>query len=153
MNTLEFARARAPGRTGGFTLIELMVVVAVIGILAGIAWPSYQEYVRRSNRSAAQQLMLEISNRQQQYIVDARQYTATLGSGGLNIGSKDGWTCATNCTNSHYTLSAAVDNTATPPTFTLTATPSGGLQSGDGTLTLDSLGNKRRMVSGSDKGW
>lgn len=139
----------------GFTLIELMIVVAVIGILAGIAYPSYNNYAMRGRRSDAQQLMSEIGLKQGQYILDARAYTATPGSGGLNI-LRDGWTCgaspATTCTNNYYSIGIAVDNTATPPTYTITGTPSGS-QAGDGTLSLDSTGAKSRMVDSVDKGW
>ncbi len=135
----------------GFSLIELMIVVAVIGVLAGIAFPSYQSYMRRSNRADAQQLMMNIANREQQYIIDARQYTATIGAGGLNTGGS-GWTCAATCTNSKYTVAVTVDNTATPPSYSVTATPST-TQSADGTLTLDSVGNKQRLVSGVNQGW
>lgn len=142
-------------RAGGFSLIELMVVVAVIGILVGIAWPSYLSYVKRANRSQAQQLMLEITNREQQYIVDARQFTATIGSGGLNIGNKDGWTCTATCTNGKYTVSVTVDNAAAPPTYTITADPGSGVQQSDGVLTLDGTNAKTRKVggTGSDLGW
>lgn len=159
-NSGRFARSAAadharnrPCRIGGFSLIELMVAVAVVAILASIAWPSYQDYTRKGNRSNAQQLLLEISTKQAQYILDARTYSATIGSGGLNI-SRDGWTCATNCTNSYYTVSVTVDNTATPPTFTATGTPvSTSIQAADGTLNYTSTGTKTRMVSGTDKGW
>lgn len=143
-------------RAGGFSLIELMVVVAVIGILVGIAWPSYLNYVKRANRSQAQQLMLEIANREQQYIIDARAYTNTIGATGLNIGNKDGWTCTATCTNGKYTVSVAKDTpTATPPSFTVTADPGTGVQQSDGVLTLDSTNAKTRKVggTGSDLGW
>lgn len=140
-------------RTAGFSLIELMVAVVVVAILASIAWPSYQSYTRKGNRSAAQQILLEIATKQAQYILDARGYTATLGTGGLSV-SRDGWTCATNCTNTYYTVSVTVDNTATPPTFTATATPvSTSVQAADGTLNYTNLGTKTRMVSGTDQGW
>lgn len=144
-------------RHAGFTLIELMVVVAVIGILAGVAFPSYQQYVRKGNRSSAQQLMLEIASKQTQYILDAREYTAIMGTGGLNIGSRDGWTCTATatqpqCSNTKYTLAVTVDNTATPPTFSMTATAIAS-QIPDGNLTYNNLGAKTRMVSGTDQGW
>jgi type IV pilus assembly protein PilE len=146
-------RATRAGTAIGFTLIELMIVVAVITILGSIAYPSYMSYATRSKRSDAQQLMQEISLKEGQYILDARAYTGTLGSGGLNI-ARSGWTCTTNCTSPNYTISAAVDNTTTPFSYTITATPlSGSGQANDGTLTLTNTGTRQRMVSGVDKGW
>jgi type IV pilus assembly protein PilE len=149
------SRTRRP--EAGFTLIEVMVVVAIIGILAAVAFPSYQEYVRKGNRSGAQQLMMEIGSRQSQYILDARAYTDIIGTGGLNIPSRDGWTCsatatAPQCSNTKYEITVTVANTATPPTFAISAAPLGA-QSADGTLTYNSAGTKTRMVSGTDKGW
>lgn len=124
----------APGQPRGFTLIEVMIVVAIIGILSAIVYPSYQNYVMRAKRSAAQQFMLDISSREQQYLLDARSYTATLGSGGLNM------TVSTEV-SPYYTFAIAVDNTAAPPTFTITATAIGS-QVNDGNLTLNNLGQK-----------
>src|SRR3954466_9742246 len=129
-------RARQ-GYANGFTLIELMIVVAVISILGAIAYPSYIKYTARARRSDAQQLMQEISLKQGQYILDARSYTTTLGTAGLNI-NRQGWTCVTTCTNPYYTISAAMDMTATPPSYTITGTPiTGSVVETDGTLTLD----------------
>lgn len=138
-------------RAGGFTLIELMIVVAIMGALAALAVYSYDGYIKRGQRASAQQLMSNIASRQQQYLLDARQFTATIGSGGLGF-SADGYTCAATCTSNRYTIAVTVDNSATPPTFAITGTPAGS-QSDDGTLTLNSLGQKTRMVSGVDKGW
>ena len=137
----------------GFTLIELMIVVVVISVLASIAYPSYIKYTARARRSDAQQLMQEISLKQGQYILDARSYTTTLGSAGLNI-NRQGWTCVTSCTNPYYTISAAMDMTATPPSYTITGTPiSGSIVATDGTLTLDNTGARQRLVNSVNQGW
>ena len=117
----------------GVTLIELMVVVVVIGILAAIGYPSYQEYVIRANRSAAQQFMLSIANRQEQYLLDARTYTATIGTGGLGLTQPSE-------TTSRYDFSVTL-NPGPPPTYTIMATAKGP-QASDGNLTLDSTGTK-----------
>jgi len=117
----------------GFTLIELMMVVAVIAIIAAVGYPSYGSYVIRTNRSVAQQFMMNIANRQEQYLLDARAYTATIGSGGLNLAAPA--ELAT-----RYTFAVAID-AGPPPTYTITATAIGG-QATDGNLTLNSLGVK-----------
>lgn len=143
----------------GFSLIELMVALAIIGVLAAVGFPSYQQYTRKANRSSAQQLMLEIASKEAQYILDARQYTDVIGSGGLNIANRDSWTCTTTattpqCSNTYYQLSVTVDNTATPPTFSISAAPTTtGKQNLDGTLTYNSTGAKTRLVSNVDQGW
>jgi type IV pilus assembly protein PilE len=135
-------------RARGYTLIELLVTVAIVAILASIAIPSYGRYLMRGRRSDAQQLMTTISNREAQYLLDARAYTATLGSAGLNISGVDGWTCIASCTNGIYTISVTLGGTG----FSVTGAPSG-KQVSDGTLTLTSSGARTRVVWGVDKGW
>jgi type IV pilus assembly protein PilE len=127
-------------KSRGFTLIELMIVVAVIGILTMIAWPSYTRYVQRGNRSDAQQFMLDISSRQEQYLTDARSYAAALDTTGLNL-ARSGWTCtATTCSNANYDVTVSA-TAGPPPAYTITATAKGS-QASDGNLTLDNLGVK-----------
>ena len=118
----------------GFSLIELMIVVSIIAILAAIAVPSYQQYVIRSNRVAAQSQMLEIANRQQQFLIANRSYadSATLAASGFSLPPE---------VSSKYDFTMAVNAAATPPTYTITFTPKGS-QSSDGVITLDSVGNK-----------
>ena len=141
----------------GFSLVELLDVVAIIGILSAIAVPSYQSYVKKGNRADAQQVMMTIANKQQQYLLDARLYTDILGSLGLNVFAGDTkWVCGNTatagCTSARYVVRVEVNNTATPPSFTVTATPTA-LQSSDGTLTVTSTGVKKRMVNSVDQGW
>jgi type IV pilus assembly protein PilE len=138
----------------GFTLIELMIVVAVITLLASIAYPSYTAYTKRAKRSDAQQLMQEVSLKEGQYILDARTYTTALDGTGLNI-NRQGWTCtAASCANPNYTITVTMDMTATPPSYTVTGTPvSGSVVATDGTLTLTHTGSRTRVISGVDQGW
>ena len=129
------AARRGSRASAGFTLIEVMIVVVIIGILAAIAYPSYTSYMMRGYRSQAEQLMSEIGSRQVQYMLDARQYSATIGAGGLNVANKDGWTCAATCDNGKYTVAVTLV-VGPPPAFYVTATPTG-TQVDDGILYLN----------------
>lgn len=133
----------------GFTLIELMIAVVIVGILASVALPSYQEYIRKSRRADSQAFMYEVAARQQHYLVDRRAYatgiTETLASGGLGM--------AIPATVSlYYTVTLATSNTASPPTFTVTAVPNASqAQEKCQTLTLNQQG--ARTASGSGTCW
>ena len=118
----------------GFTLIELMITAAIVAILASVALPSYQQYVIRSNRAAAQAEMMDIANRQQQFFLANRSYATTLAALGYSL---------PNDLNERYTAGVTTNNTATPPNFTVTFTPIGP-QASDGPtpLTLNNQGIK-----------
>ena len=127
-------------RQSGFSLIEVMMVVAIIAILSAIVYPTYQQYRVRANRAAAQSALMDIANREQHYFIDARGYTNSLVTLGYTVPAE---------VSSFYTVAIpTADNTATPPAYSITATPiSGTMQASDGTLTLTSTGTKTR---GSD---
>lgn len=119
----------------GFTLIELMITVAVIGILAAVALPSYTQYVVRANRSAAQAQMMDIANRQQQFLLADRVYASqtTLENSGYALPS---------AVSAKYGYAVTV-GTDTVPSFIITFTPTlTGSQAADGALTLSSEGVK-----------
>lgn len=72
-------------RSNGFTLIELMIAVAILGIIVAIAYPTYLDQVRKSRRADAQSALLEAANREERYYTSEYEYTATLGDGGLGM--------------------------------------------------------------------
>lgn len=69
---------RPPVTVRGFTLVEMMVVVAIISVIAAIAMPSYTNYITRANRSAAKAVMVRITDRQEQFFLDNKQYAPNL---------------------------------------------------------------------------
>lgn len=131
-------RARA---ARGFTLIEVMITVAIVAILSMIAYPSYVQYVVRSNRAAAESFMHEVAAAQERFLLDNRAYAGSLST--LQYASNVPANVASNYT---ITLSAS----SVPPSYQLTATPQGSQQANDracGTLTLTNTGSK--SASGS----
>ena len=118
----------------GFSLIELMIVVAIVGVLGFIVVPSYAEFVKDGKRSAAQSYMLELSSRQSNYLQDNRNYTDVVSD--LNVLASDDVT-------DNYTISIVKGADGDAPIFTITAAPtSTGSMSSDGNLTINHLGVK-----------
>jgi len=118
----------------GFTLIELMITVAVIGILVAIGLPSYNSAIRKGNRSDAQAALMDIASRQQQMLVDTRRYVATVAELHISVPPKVAAQYAVT-----ITLGAGL-----APTFVTTATPLGAqAQDSCGTLSLDNNGVKQ----------
>lgn len=127
------------GRIRGFTLIELMIVVAVVAILAAIAYPSYQDQVRKSRRAQAKADLVEYAGLAERFHTTNNTYVGfTLPR---TVSPREAGAAV------HYNLTPAGAFT-NANTFTLTATPAGG-QSADrcGTLSLNQAGVKTETGS------
>jgi len=110
-------------KTSGFSLIELMIVVAIIGILAGIGIPAYQSHMLKSHRADAQTILLDMAARQERFIAQRNTYTTDISTAaGLNMGT-------TTSKEGYYTLTAAACGgglIANCYLLTATATTTGG---------------------------
>jgi type IV pilus assembly protein PilE len=129
-------------RMKAFTLIELMITVVIIGILAGIAYPSYTKWVIQARRADAQRALMDLANRQERYYLNVSPPTYTADMTNL------GYSAASNVTveGGMYTMAVTAATVACPITscYALTATAIG-IQARDTacpTLTLTSLGIK-----------
>ena len=125
--------------TRGFTLIELMIVVAIVGLLFAIALPNYQTYMLQSHRADAHGMLLDISAREERFLSQNNTYTADIsGAGGLNLGT-------TTSDAGYYNLTvAACAGGALATCYLVTATATGG-QVNDAdcaTITYSSLSTK-----------
>lgn len=131
----------------GFTLIEVMIVVAIIGILAAIAYPSYTEHVRRSHRSEAQTALLQASQYMQRFYAANNRYDQDLGGTATALP-------VTNVPDTGTTLYnlSFVANSLTPTSYKLQAVPvNGTMMQTDKceTLTLNQLGQKSVVIGDS----
>lgn len=134
MNKSLYRKMKCQGFSSGFTLIELMIVVAIVAVLAAIAYPSYTHYVIKTRRTAAKACLSEYANYMERYYTTNLSYTDA---------TKPGLDCeSTAQTGNNYIY----DFVGTPDasTYTISATPQGP-QVADtecGMLTLNQAGTR-----------
>jgi type IV pilus assembly protein PilE len=133
-------------RQAGFSLIELMVAVLVVGILASIAVPTYTAQIRKSHRTEARSAILDLAGREERYLSLSNSYSAvptdlnypgTTWGTGIAVGS------------GYYTV--LVTTGTAPPSFTITATATGG-QAADtscASFSVNQLGQQTSLDSSS----
>jgi type IV pilus assembly protein PilE len=140
-------------RIKGFTLIEILVVVAIVGILAAIAIPNYSNYMIKGSRAAAQAELLQLAGRQEKIYLNSNCYTSSVTS------TYNGTSADNNCTanpivptgglgettgltaDGKYTLN--ITTSGTQQTYTITATPvAGTTQASDGNLSISENGQR-----------
>lgn len=127
-------------KKNGFTLIELMIVVVIVGILTVIAIPSYTSYLEKARRSEAQTSLMELAAKIERFYSENHTYAgATLSALNMPTNTEDG----------HYVISLSNLSTST---YTLTATAQGGQASDTkcGNFSLNQLGQKSVSGSASD---
>jgi len=128
----------------GFTLIEVMIVVAIVGILAAIAYPSYTEHIRKGNRADAQASLMQLSQFMERYYTGTGRYSKTAGETDVPDNPAPPYP-----TGTPYTFSITVENSGT--TYTAKAAPkSSGVMANDkcGDLKLTNTGKKDQSGEG-----
>ena len=135
MNRISTHRAQT-----GFSLTELLIVIVIVGILAAIGLPAYQDYARASKRSDAQQALSRMAQLQERFFTDNNRFASNATQLGYATNSPE-------TTGGYWSLSA----TGNTSSYTLTATPANGHSDPDCTsLILDSTGKRSSTGTGSD---
>jgi type IV pilus assembly protein PilE len=144
----------SPRKESGVTMLELLIVVAIIAIISSYAYPSYMNHVAKTKRTAATSMLLQMADRQQQFFMDNKTYAADLTDLGFSADPfviNDGGVASTD-EDLQSVYSISMSNVATT-TYTITADPLHGQKVRDancGSLTLNQAGVR---ASGGDDCW
>jgi type IV pilus assembly protein PilE len=134
-----------PRTAGGFTLLELVVVVLIIAILSVIAMTSYNRYAFRARRADAKEILMRVANAQERYFATFNKYGSDPVTGDLKLGS---------ATSERGFYTVAITTADATKSYTVTATPvAGQAQAKDvcGALSIDSSGTKLPAASDTAK--
>lgn len=152
----------------GFTLIELMIVVVIVGILAAVSYPTYRDSIRKSRRSDAQAALMRGANEQERFFSWCGRYAQTISgtrncTAGNAAAGTDRLGIETTSADERYTLAVAQGSTSGNCSggaanwncgFTLYAIPvANGSQDGDGTFRIDATGRKQWAKDGNNSNY
>ncbi len=136
--------------SGGFTLIELMIVVVIVGVLTMVAYPAYRSFTVKANRAEAKSYLMHLAQREQLYFNDSRVYATddelrvydTDDDGDGTITDDEEGTIPERVED-NYVVTFDLTTISPVPRFTITATPIDGTrQEADGNLSIDNTGEK-----------
>ncbi len=124
-----------------------MIVVAIVGILAAVAYPAYQDQVKKARRADAQGVLMSFANTMERYYTENNNYTGAAGTAGTPADTGAPRIFETEApldgSTKYYDLTIKA---ATASTYTLCADPKNG-QLGDGGLSVDSIGNRKHYAN------
>ena len=143
MKLNNYRPVKLPQQEKGFTLIEIMIVVAIVGIIATVGYPSYQDYLRRTKRAEGRNMLVQIAAQQERYYSDNNGY-GTL--------AQLGYVGAVTSENGSYTIT--VNNiAANGQTFQVNATPANFTDNDCGVLTITNTGQRGQAAGTADECW